>query len=240
VLLLIAAGVVAALYATVGQVGGSGFVAVLTFANFEPGTIRATAFALNIVAASYATLHIYRTGRADWKLLGPLLTTSIPASLLGGIIVLHQSAYYAVTGVVLLLVAVLMAFRVPLADMAPVRQSAALVAGAVTGLASGVTGVGGGIFLAPILILFAKVSPKSIVALSPPFILANSVAALIGLLVVGQAVPLAILPLAGSALLGSVVGMAIGLRFMSARAIQLVLALILLSGGIQMLFRAIH
>lgn len=152
--------IVAALYATAGQAGGSGFVAVMTFGGFSPADIRPISLVLNIVAASYATLQIHRAKLADWPLLGALLVTSVPAAFLGGTIILRGAVYFGVTGTILLLVSALMAVRKPQTGAVPVRQGTALIAGAVTGLASGITGIGGGAILSAILILFAKASAK--------------------------------------------------------------------------------
>jgi len=230
--------IVAALYATAGQAGGSGFVAVMTFGGFFPADIRPISLLLNIVAASYATLQIHRAKLADWPLLGALLVTSVPAAFLGGTIILRGAVYFGVTGTILLLVSALMAVRKPQTGAVPVRQGTALIAGAVTGLASGITGIGGGAILSAILILFAKASAKKTAALSPLFILANSVAGLVGVLSVGQRIPFAALPFAAAAIAGAAIGMAIGRRWMSEAAIRYVLAVILLAGAAQMLAKA--
>lgn len=233
-------GIVAALYATAGQAGGSGFVAVMTFGSFPPNAIRATAFALNILAASYATLQMQRARLVHWSLLGSLLITSVPAAFLGGMISLRGTVYYGVTGAILALVSALMVIRVSQAETRPIAKSTALVAGAATGLASGITGVGGGVFLSAILILFAKASPKTTAALSPPFILVNSAAALAGVLAAGQRIPFAALPFAGAAIAGSAIGTAIGLRWMSGSAIRYVLAAVLLAGAAQMITKTLY
>ena len=231
-------GVVSALYGTAGQAGGSGFVAVMTFATFPLKAIRATALALNLVAASYATWQAYRVKSVDWALLWNLILTSVPTAFVGGMIILKGPVYSAVTGALLLLVSVLMVARTSKEEAKSIQRGPALVAGAVTGLASGITGVGGGIFMSSILILFGKVSPKRTAALSPPFILVNSAAALAGVFASGQRAPLAALPFAGAVIVGSAIGTAIGLRWMSELAIRYVLAVILLAGAAQMLTRA--
>jgi uncharacterized protein len=238
IILAICMGLVALLYGAAGQAGGSGFVAVMTFAHFEAGDIRATAFALNIVAASYATLQIHRAKLANWKLLGRLLVSSVPAAALGGMMPLKGAPYYGVTGAALFGIAGLMIFRPAPTATEPVNTAAALGVGFVTGLASGLSGIGGGIFLSSILILLGKASPKDTLALSPPFILANSIASLGGLLAAGQRFPTEALGLSGAVLAGSMIGSAIGLRWMSGNAIRALLVLILLSGGVQMLIRA--
>jgi uncharacterized membrane protein YfcA len=231
-------GLVALLYGAAGQAGGSGFVAVMTFAHFGAGDIRATAFALNIVAASYATLQLHRAKLANWKLLKPLLVSSVPAAALGGIIPLEGALYYGMTGTVLFGIAGLMIFRPAPAAVERINTATAVGVGSVTGLASGLSGVGGGIFLSSILILLGKASPKDTLALSPPFILANSVASLGGLFAAGQRLPTEALGLSGAVLAGSIIGSAIGLRWMSGKAIRAVLVLILVIGGVQMLIRA--
>jgi len=235
--ILIAA--VSLLYGTAGQAGGSGFVAVMTFTSFPLQSIRATALALNVVAAAYASLQFHRAGMIDRPLLGRVLWPSVPAAFAGGLISLGGAVYSGVTGALLLVAAVLMAARKSSPDAQERPHGPIWLAGAASGLASGVTGVGGGVFLSSLLILFAGISPKRTAALSPPYILANSLAALAGLLIAGQRVPLTALPLAGLALLGSAAGTAIGLRWMSERAIRAILAAILLVAAAQLLMRAL-
>jgi len=231
-------GVVAVLYGTAGQVGGSGFVAVMTFAAFSPGAARATAFALNIVAASYPTLHLHHIRGTDWRLLGSLLLSSAPAAFLGAMISLQGQIYYGVTGVVLLLVATLMLIRVSPSETQTVHRGTSLLVGAIAGFCSGVTGVGGGVFMSSLLILIAKASPKKTATLSPPFILLNSSTALTGALLAGERISSSVLPFFAAAIIGSLLGVFIGLRFMSAWAIRCMLALILAAGAGQMLLKA--
>jgi uncharacterized membrane protein YfcA len=229
---------VSVLYGTAGQAGGSGFVAVMTLADFPLDHIRPTAFALNIVAASYAAIRAHRAALVDWSLLTRIICASLPASLLGGMIALRGPTYSAVTGCLLVTAALLMSIGRHRTSEAPLHWRTGVAGGAIAGFASGLTGVGGGVFLSSILILFGRVSPKTTAALSPPFIVVNSVAALSGALISGQSVPLAALPFAGAAIAGSAIGTAIGLRFMSARAIRFVLASILLAAATQMLVHA--
>lgn len=230
---------VSALYGTAGQAGGSGFVAVMTLAAFPLDQIRPTAFALNIVAAAYASVQMHRAKLVDWSLFGNLVVASVPAALLGGLVVLRGPVYSGVTGALLLVAAILMAARMSGHEPRPLPRASAFFAGAVTGFASGITGVGGGVFLSSVLILFGKVSPRTTAALSPPFIVVNSLASLLGLLLAGQRVPLAAAPFAAAAVVGSAIGTAIGLRWMSAHAIRLVLAGILLVAAGLMLARTL-
>lgn len=230
-------GAISLLYATVGQAGGTAFLALMAFAAFPATEMRPTALALNIVAATYSTWVFNRNKVVDWRKLRPLLLSSVPAALAGGFVVLDDHLYKTTTGVVLLLAgAAMIVRRNGAAD--PDRETplwGALSVGAGVGLVSGLTGVGGGVFLAPILITLDWASPKQTAALSAPFILANSAVGLVGVLFAGQFPSPHFGLYAIAALGGAMVGTAIGLRWLSQTATRFVLAGILLAAGIQLL-----
>lgn len=231
-------GVISLLYATVGQAGGTAFLALMAFAAFPAAEMRPTALALNIVAASYSTWVFNRKNVVDWAKLRPLLLSSLPTALVGGRIVLDESVYKTTTGVVLLLAGSLVILRqVPAAE--PDRQTplwGALSVGAVVGLVSGLTGVGGGVFLAPTLIALHWASPRQTAALSAPFILVNSIVGLIGVLFAGQFPSSHFGFYALAALGGAIAGTFIGLRWLSQVATRLILGAILIGAGAQLLF----
>ena len=104
-------GAVSLLYATVGQAGGTAFLAVMAFASFAPNEMRPTALLLNIAAATYSTWVFNRGSLVDWAKLRPLLVASLPTALVGGFIVLDEKIYNIVTGVVLLIAAVILLVR---------------------------------------------------------------------------------------------------------------------------------
>jgi uncharacterized membrane protein YfcA len=231
-------GVISLLYATVGQAGGTAFLALMAFAAFPPAEMRPTALALNIVAATYSTWVFNREKVVDWRKLRPLLLSSLPTALAGGFIVLDERVYKTATGIVLLLAGAATVLRREL----PVDQDretpllGAVGVGAVVGLISGLTGVGGGVFLAPTLIALHWASPKQTAALTAPFILVNSTVGLVGVLFAGQFPSPHFGLYAMVALGGAVVGTAIGLRWLSQAATRFVLAGILLAAGIQLIF----
>ena len=110
-------GVISLLYATVGQAGGTAFLALMAFAAFPASEMRPTALGLNIVAATYSTWMFNRKKVVDWEKLRPLLLASIPTAMVGGFIVLDERVYMATTGVVLLLAgAVTILRREPVAE----------------------------------------------------------------------------------------------------------------------------
>jgi uncharacterized protein len=231
-------GVVSLLYATVGQAGGTAFLALMAFAAFPSTEMRPTALALNVVAAAYSTWIFNRENVVDWKKLRPLLLSSLPTALVGGFIVLDERFYKTTTGVVLLLAGAAMILRRD-GSASPDRDTplwCIIGVGAVVGLISGLTGVGGGVFLAPTLITLRWSSPKRTAALSAPFILANSAVGLVGVLFSGQLPSPHFGIYAAAALGGAIVGTAIGLRWLGQAATRFILAAILLAAGIQLLF----
>jgi uncharacterized membrane protein YfcA len=229
-------GAVSLLYATVGQAGGTAFLAVMAFASFAPNEMRPTALLLNVVAAAYSTWVFNRGSLVDWEKLRPLLVSSLPTALAGGFIVLDEKIYNIVTGVVLLIAAaILLARRKDGLHDRITPLWGAISVGAIVGLISGLTGVGGGVFLAPVLITLQWASPKQTSALSAPFILANSIVGLAGAMFAGQMPAQNTWMFALAALVGAMIGTLIGLKWLSQTTTRYVLAAVLGSGGIQLL-----
>ena len=165
-LFLIAAliGCVSLLYATAGQAGGTAFLAVMAFAAFPAIEMRATALLLNIVAAGYATWRLHRRAAIDQKMLMPLTVPSLVTAFPGGLLVLAGQVYFILTGLLLVAAAALMVFKrtADTVEARPVRLLPAAAVGAGAGFISGLTGVGGGVFLTPLLIALGWASPKGL------------------------------------------------------------------------------
>lgn len=163
-LFLIAAliGCVSLLYATAGQAGGTAFLAVMAFAAFPAIEMRATALLLNIVAAGYATWRLHRRAAIDQKMLMPLTVPSLVTAFPGGLLVLAGQVYFILTGLLLVAAAALMVFKrtADTVEARPVRLLPAAAVGAGAGFISGLTGVGGGVFLTPLLIALGWASPN--------------------------------------------------------------------------------
>jgi uncharacterized membrane protein YfcA len=232
-------GCVSLLYATAGQAGGTAFLAVMAFAGFPATEMRATALLLNIVAAGYGTWRLHRRGIIDRKMLLPLTVPSLVTAFLGGLLVLGARVYFIMTGLLLVAAAALMVFKrtADTVEVRPVRPCPAAIVGGGAGFVSGLTGVGGGIFLTPLLIAFGWASPRRAAALSPPFILCNSVLGLAGVFLAGQRLAPGTLLYSAGAFAGAVIGTTIGLRWMSEGATRYALAAILLFAGSRLLFR---
>src|SRR5215831_12617319 len=145
--------VVALLYSTVGHAGAEGYLAAMAQFSISPVLMKPTALVLNILVAIVGTVRFYRAGFFSWRIFWPFVLTSIPASFIGGALTLPVPIYKSIVGIVLLYSAVRLFFSAGKADQAPTRKApilAALLVGAVIGLLSGLTGVGGGIFLSPV------------------------------------------------------------------------------------------
>ncbi|MGQ0509377.1 MAG: sulfite exporter TauE/SafE family protein [Betaproteobacteria bacterium] len=181
---LLAAGMLVAafLYAAVGHGGASAYIAAMAIAGVAPAEMRPIALLLNVVVSSLATWKFWRAGHFRWGLFWPFALVSIPMAYVGGAIVLPGTAYKVLVGVVLLYAAWQLWWSARAGEeLRPVRLLSvplAMVIGAVLGVLSGLTGVGGGIFLSPLLLLAGWAGTKQTSAVAAPFILVNSMAAL--------------------------------------------------------------
>jgi uncharacterized membrane protein YfcA len=195
VLALLAAGMLGAafMYASVGHGGASAYLAALALAGVAPAEMRPIALSLNILVSAMGTYKFWRAGHFRWRLFWPFAVVSIPLAYVGGAITLPGHAYKILVGAVLVYAAwqLWLSGRAG-AEMRTVREpplALAMGIGAVLGLLSGLTGVGGGIFLSPILLMLGWAGTKQTSATSAAFILVNSLAG-ISAIVVGRHVAL--------------------------------------------------
>lgn len=173
----------ALLYSTVGHAGASGYLAAMALVGVAPGQLRPTALTLNVAVAIIASVKFARAGCFSWRLFWPFAVASIPAAFLGGRLALPSPTYKIALGVVLLYAAARLfrtARQPERVQLATPPRWAPPLAGAVIGLLSGLTGVGGGIFLSPLLLFAGWATPRVASGVSAVFILVNSAAALIG------------------------------------------------------------
>lgn len=231
--------VVAALYSTVGHGGASGYLAVMALFGLAPETMRPAALVLNLFVAGLGVYHFAREGWFSWRLLWPFAVVSIPAAAVGGAISLPGPIYRRIVGVVLLWAAWHLfrtASRAPEPGARPPPLPVAVAVGVVLGLLSGLTGVGGGIFLSPLLLAVGWAGAKETAAVSAAFILVNSAAGLTGFLVSGGAVPGGIGAWIGAAAVGGYAGSRMGARRLGGAAIRRLLALVLVVAAVKFVF----
>ncbi|HET6362039.1 MAG TPA: sulfite exporter TauE/SafE family protein [Gemmatimonadota bacterium] len=239
-LAVLAVGVVAFLYSSVGHAGASGYIAVLTLLGYGVVLVRPTALLLNVLVATIATWQFWHAGHFSWSLFWPFAILSVPMAFLGGYLQLPANFLAVLVGVVLLASAFRFAWRpAALTSVRPVKRPIALIIGGVIGLLSGLTGTGGGIFLTPILLLSQWAPVRRAAAVSAPFILVNSVAGLGGYVAAGLTIPAVLLPLALAAVAGGTLGSHLGSRRFSPRALQGLLALVLVIAGTKLILGSV-
>src|SRR5712692_2047583 len=211
--LLLAVGLIAFLYSSVGHAGASGYIAVMTLWGLSTTTIRPTALVLNILVASIGAFQFWRAGHFSWRLFWPFALLSIPAAYFGGHLQPSASVWRILIGLVLLFSAVrLISRRSDPPDIAPPSRPVAIGVGAGLGFLSGLTGTGGGIFLTPLLLFCRWAHIRQAAAVSALFILVNSIAGLVGYFTRVHSVPSLGLILAAAAVIGGALGSHLGSR----------------------------
>jgi uncharacterized membrane protein YfcA len=232
--------VAAFVYASVGHGGASAYLAAMALAGVAPQEMRPIALVLNVIVSAVATFKFYRAGHFRWRLFWPFAAVSIPAAYLGGAITLPGHAYKAIVGVVLVYAAWQLWRSVRAGEeMREVHQpplALAMTIGGALGLLSGLTGVGGGIFLSPLLLILGWAATKQTSAVAAPFILVNSIAGLAGAFLVRSAtLPGHIWILAVAVLIGGWLGAEYGSRRFTNPFIRRMLAVVLAVAGAKMI-----
>lgn len=177
--------ITAVLYASVGFAGGSTYNALLVLAETDYRILPAIALLCNLIVACGGTYRFTRAGHVDIARIFPWIITSVPAAWLGGYLKISETVLVGLLGLSLLVAGLRMLFRQ--ADEITLGKSSARkwtllapVVGTILGLLAGLVGIGGGIFLAPILHLLRWDSAKKIAATCSVFIFVNSIAGLAG------------------------------------------------------------
>ncbi|MGZ9221008.1 MAG: sulfite exporter TauE/SafE family protein [Anaerolineales bacterium] len=175
---------IAFLYASIGFGGATGYLAAMSFFGVPPKIMASTALLLNILVASISFTSFYRAGHLRRDLLLPFLLTSIPAAFLGGYFKITDQIYSILLYAVLTFVAIRLLFFSNKQDdsqlLRPVPLTWALTIGFGIGLLSGMVGIGGGIFLSPVILFARWGNAKQASAVSAAFIVLNSISGLIG------------------------------------------------------------
>jgi uncharacterized protein len=228
-------------YAAVGHGGASAYLAALALAGIAPAEMRPVALALNVLVSSLATWKFHRAGHFRWRLFWPFAAAAIPLAYVGGAITLPGQAYKILVGIVLVYAAWQLWRSARAGDeLREVREpplAAAMAIGGAMGLLAGLTGVGGGIFLSPLLLMLGWAGTKQTSAVAAPFILVNSVAGLAALFVTqGPSLPSYVWALAPAVLIGGWLGAEYGSRRFANPLLRRVLAAVLALAGAKMLF----
>jgi uncharacterized membrane protein YfcA len=228
---------VAVLYSSVGNAGASGYLAVMALAGMAPDVMKPTALLLNIIVSAIATVRFQRAGYFSWKIFWPFTLGSVPFALVGGAVTVPGPLYSALVGLFLLVAAYRLWFYAGPARRArrPLSLAAALLCGAGVGFLSGLTGIGGGILLSPLLLLAGWADARQSAGVASAFVLVNSVAASLGHVLVIGAAPRAIVLWGLAVALGGLVGAELGARQLAEAALRRVLAVVLAIAGLKLL-----
>ena len=226
--------IVALLYSTVGHAGASGYLAAMALFGIAPAVMKPTALVLNILVACIGTVRFYRSGFFSWRTFWPFAAASIPMSFIGGAITLPDVIYKSIVGVVLLYSAVRLFFSAGGADSRETKLVPVWIA-LIVGGTVGVLGVGGGIFLSPILLLMHWARTKETSGISAAFILVNSIAGLLGHVSAVSQVPSSIVIWAVAAVIGGLIGTELGTRVLPVAGIRRWLSIVLVVAGVKML-----
>ena len=178
------ASLVAFLYSSVGHGGASGYLAILSLFSFPHDQMATSALCLNLLVSGMAFSAFRKAGHFIWDLAWPFILTSIPCAFLGGLLSVSGSHYAHLLASVLIFAAFRLIIEVKLAKEEKKIHSPpflfSILLGAGIGVLSGIVGVGGGIFLSPLLILLHWANPKQTAATSAFFIFVNSFSGLLG------------------------------------------------------------
>jgi hypothetical protein len=202
-------------------------------------TMKPAALILNILVAASATYKFHRAGAFSWRLFLPLTISSIPFAYIGGFITLPGHIYEPLIGIILIYAAWRSFHNANSHSEGPIKYVPLplhLICGGIIGLLSGLTGLGGGIFLSPFLISFRWAEARAASGIAAAFILINSIFGLLGVISTDGVVLPRIFPLwALAAVIGGLIGAWWGSKRFENATIQKILALILLLIGIKMI-----
>jgi uncharacterized protein len=232
---------VALFYSAVGQAGGTGYIAVMGLAGFAPEVIKSTALALNILVAAIGCARFYASGLLTWRSCYPFALLGAPFSLMGGAVNLPAAIYQPVVGGLLLLAGWQMLRSAGVASThdrdAPKQPPflPSLLIGGLIGFGSGITGVGGGIFLAPLVLILGWTDTRQAAAISATFNLLNSAAALAGVWATAPAFPSQLPVWFFAVAVGAVLGSWLGAQHLKPSALRLLLAALLFVAGARMI-----
>lgn len=239
--------IIAAVYASAGFGGGSSYLAAMALFGLGMDTVRPAALLCNIVVVAAGTWIFWEKGHLNLRKIQWLCLASIPLAFLGGYTPLKEKTFFILLGASLVLSATLMVFQkstrkeesIPTPASPPWPTWLPPFLGASIGYLSGLVGIGGGIFLSPILHLLRWDTPKNIAATASFFILVNSIFGLAGQFWKGPVHldPGFILPLLFSVFLGGQVGSRLNVLVFRQSQVRWVTALLVFYAGVNVLWK---
>ncbi len=244
ILLLGAFFVIALIYSMVGFGGGSSYLAVLAMTGIAYQAMPPIALFCNIIVAGGGFVQFARSGHFTLKKVLPFTVLSVPMAYLGGKLAIDKELFFLLLGLSLIVAAVRMLmpdniFNSPREVSSKRAWCVGLPAGAFLGFLSGLVGIGGGIFLSPLLLFLRWADVKQAGACASFFIVVNSLSGLLGQLHKAPADHRLLLPLGAAVLVGGQIGSRIGSFHLPRPQFQKVLALVIAFVAIKMIVSAL-
>lgn len=232
--------VISLLYSAIGSGGGSGYLAVMSLTGLPPEAMKPTALTLNILVAGIGSWKYIRAGHFSARLFWPIAAMSIPAAFLGGQLSLPVAVYRPMVGLVLLYAAFRLWWSARKTAVTPQQRNlpawAGSLVGVIIGLLSGLLGIGGGIFLGPLLLLAGWADTRQALGITAAFVLVNSISGLLGYLTNAVTLPPGIMLWLAAVGVGGWIGAEYGSQRIDPLILRQLLALVLVFGGLRMMF----
>ena len=226
---------IAIVYSMVGHAGSSGYLAVMALLSFVPDSIKPTSLILNIIVAAIASYKYIKANYFDKRIFLILIATSLPAAFIGGYLTISPKYFKLIAGAFLILASGALLFReyskASNSELVKMPSKWGLAIGLIIGLVSGLIGVGGGIFLSPIIIMANWTNVKNASGIAALFILVNSISGLAGHLTAISQVDSNIIYWIIAVIIGGLTGSYLGTTKFQNRIIITCLFLVLLSAG---------
>lgn len=227
---LLGIALIAMLYSSVGHGGATGYIFIMMLAGINVIEMRSSILVMNILVSGIAFLAFYRAGYSHFRKFLPFIIISIPAAFAGALIHTNMMVLRVLIAIVLLLwiIRLIISLKRKNFETRPVPLLSALATGGIIGFIAGMTGIGGGVLLTPVLILMRWTSLKEASCLAALFILVNSLAGLTGNIINGIHLSGLLLYCIPAALAGGLTGSWLGARHFSFSMIKYVVIFILL------------
>ena len=236
--------ITAVLYSSVGFGGGSTYLALLLIWDVPYYIFPIIALFCNIIVVTGNSINYVRAGNHNFKLLIPFLIGSIPLAFIGGTLIVKKEIFEILLFLVLSIAGLLLLINNKSYEdkniiIKKLHLFVSILIGSVLGLISGIVGIGGGIFLSPILFLLKADKPKNIITTASLFILINSIFGILGQLTKENILNEIILywPLFLIVLIGGLFGNYLNLKIFSNRILALITSLLVIFVAIRMSFK---
>lgn len=230
--------ITALLYSMVGLGGGSAYISLMVLSGVPKDVFPPIALLCNLLVASQGAFRFRQAGHFRWGLFWPFAVTSIPLAYIGGRIRLPDKVFMILLVIALILAGVRLLFWRRPESAATTHKGhimIKLLTGLVLGFFAGITGIGGGIYLIPTLILLRLATPQEAAAVASLFVVVNSASGLLGHLSKGHMEWPLFLPLAIAVLIGGFMGSKAGSTRLKGETLQKITGVIILVAAIKLI-----